>query len=320
MENTGIVDFKENVKSRYFMEYEDFCEVRLSIEYPEEGYCYKCSSELVPLTWLDPEFYFQPCQHCSQSKRRNAAIKEEMIMAMKDFYNKILGDRYYQLFLVDGIYLSTTFPHKYSTFKKVVDSLSPPSRNEIWFLDWNPGYPKIISPENLDGIKIVNLTKLYDEPELGKKQIKVGDYEITMPEMIEFDKRHHSRYALMNKKGDRKSKRLKIGKNVVKFYNSDDPGVKSIFKLTKGGESTAIRSLSYQDFVIIKLAIMRDKAFMRLIFDIILETSRTAGVVKDTIFLKNTINLDKEKDTTVNFIWSPFSEFKNDNDINISII
>lgn len=313
---------EKEIFEKHFMDYQDYCEIKLLSTPNEDGFCYRCNKSLEPMTYLEPDLFYLPCWNCSSKKKIDReSITENIIKNIKDFYySKVLGDRYFQLFVVDDIYFKTTFPHEYSVFKKVINSLDPPSRNDIWFLDWIPGYPKLISLDNLQGIKTVNLTKLYEVSE-NKESIVVGDYEIIMPEPIEFDQKRQSRYSLFNKKGDRKRKRIKIGDKCYRLYNTDDDNVKSIFKLTKKGEEVAIRSLTYQDYVIIKLAIMRNKNFMRLIFDIISECYKFIGVYKDTIFLKNTIILDpKKEDICLNLIWTSISKQKNSNYVNISII
>ena len=175
--------------------------------------------------------------------------------------------------------------------------------------------------DNLEGIKIVNLTRLYSGVILEKDKTIIGDYEIRFPEMVPFDKKHHSRYSILNPNGDRKSKRLKISDQCVKLFNTEYDNVKSLFKLYKNGEEFPIRNLTYQDYVIIKLGIMRNKAFTKLIFDVVLEISRFVKTLRDTVFLKNTVLLDPDKgDTGFNLLWSPISEYRTDDFINISII
>jgi hypothetical protein len=310
------------IKQRHFVGYQEFTEIKLTLEPDEEGFCYRCNSPLQPLTYLDPNFYYCPCWDCAPKKKsEREALTGGIIRNIKNFYSKLPGDRYYQLFLVDDIYFRTTFPHDYNVFKRVVNSLDPPGRNDIWFLDWVPGYPKIISMENLRGIKIVNLTSLYSGISLEKDKTIVGDYEIRYPETVSFDNKHHSRYSLLNPRGDRKSKRLKLGDQCIKLFNTEYDNVKSLFKLYKNGEEFPIRNLTYQDYVIIKLGIMRNKSFTKLIFDVVLEISKYIKTLRDTVFLKNTVLLDPDKGNTgLNLLWSPISEYRTDDFINVSII
>ncbi len=317
-------ELEKEIHEKHLMSYGDFCEIKLIYTPNKDGsdYCFRCNHFLDPLTYLEPNYAYLPCWDCAPKKKTEVDfLTEGIIRNIKDFYSRVLGDRYLQLFVIDDIYFKTTFPHEYNTFKKVVNSLNPPSRNDIWFLDWQIGYPKIISLENLQGLKIVNLTKLYPNLTLEKDYIEVGNYKINPPEIVRFDQKRQSRYSLFTN-GDRKTKRVKVGDICYKLYNTDDPEVKSIFKLTRlDGSEVALRSVSYQDYVIIKLAIMRDKNFMRLIYDIIYESFKFMGYYRDTIFLKNTICLNPRKsDVFFNLIWTPLSEYKKDNYINVSII
>ena len=81
-----------------------------------------------------------------------------------------------------------------------------------------------------------------------------------------------------------------------------------------------IRYLTYQDYVIIKLALMRNKKFIRLVFDIILEVAKFSKVIRDSVFLKNTVMLDPSKSLDVSILWTPISEYKKSDNINISIL
>lgn len=314
------VETKKLVHDKYFMNYTDYCEVLLLMKEEDDGFCYRCGKMLDSLTYMDPDFFYVPCWDCLSRRKSDKGINTESIVrALKDFYSNVSGDRYYQLFIVDDIYFKTTLPHDYMTFKKVIGMLDPPSRNDIWFIDWIPGYPKIISPENINGLKIVNITDVYKSVSYEPDLIRVGEYEIRMPEFTTFNQKHHSSYSILNKNGDRKSKRLKLGDRCVRFYNTDDPEVKAIFKIYKNGEEVALRSISYQDYVIIKLALMRNKTFIRLVFDIIEEVSKSVGTLRDSVFLKNTVRMNSKLDSSVTIIWTLLSEYKNQNNINISI-
>lgn len=312
---------EKQIRDNHFLDYLDYCEIKLLEEESEDSTCFRCGRSLTPLTFLDPNYYYLPCWDCSSKRKADRETgTESIVKAIKEFYSKILGDRYYQLFIVDDIYFKTTLPHTYSTFKKILNSMSPPSRSDIWFLDWNPGYPKIISQENIDGLKIVNLTDKYPIFENDKEKITVGDYQIVFPEFVTYEFRHFSRYSVLNKNGDRKSKRIRLGDKCVKLYNTEDPNTKSIFRLLQNGQEVSLRSLSYQDFVVIKMAIMRNKSFLKLVFDIIEELSKSIGTLRDSIFLKNSVVMNPKIDTEITMVWTYLSDYINEDNINISII
>lgn len=314
------LEFEENLRRFKFLEYYEWIEVS---EYQTPEFCYRCNRPLEPLSWFDPDFFTLPCWECiGRRKSEREILVENIIRNIRDFYiNRVLGDRYFQLFIVDRIYFSNTIPHCYSEFKKVISLMNPPSRNDVWFIDWVPGFPKIISEKNLDGLKIVNLTKKYTDIELGKTQIKVGDYTIDMPVEIKPDARHRTRYGIFSNGNDnRKSKRLKLGDHCYKLYNNDNDKIKSIFKIRKNGEEIAFRSLGYQDYVILKLALMRDRSFLKFVFDILTELSKQVGVYRDAVFLKNTVVIDPKKEQKINFIWNPISDEIMDDFVNISLL
>lgn len=305
-----------------FMNYFEYTEVKLLEPRTSENFCYRCNSNLIPLTYLEPDFYYLPCWDCmSKNIPERKAISESIIYNIKDFYNIILGDRYYQLFVVDDIYLKTTFPHSYSVFKKVVNSLEPPSRLDTWFLDWNPGYPRIISLDNLSGIKIVNITK-YHNIKNEKDRVKVDDFEIVMPETIEPDTTHKARYSIFAGKNGR-SRRIEIGDQCYKLYDTDQPETKSLFRLKKFGQDFPVGSLSHQEFVILKLAFMRNKALVKFLFSVLFELMKNTGVYRDSVFLKNTITLNPDNKNRINLVWttkSPYYKSEESEFINFSIL
>jgi len=305
-----------------FMDYFEMAEIQLLEPRTSEGFCYRCNSDLRPLTFLEPSFYYLPCWDCmSKNIPERKAISEGILYNIKDFYNIILGDRFFQLFVVDDVYLKTTFPHSYTVFKRVLNSLGTPSRSDMWFLDWIPGYPKIISLDNLPGLKIVNVTREHTIFQNDKTKLQVDDFEILFPEEVDPDTTHKSRYSLFAAKNGR-SRRIEVGDKCYKLYDTEKSGVKSIFKLKKLGEDYPVSSLTHKEFVILKLAFMRNKTFSRFLFTLLFELLKNTGVYRDTVFLKNVITIYPENKNKLNLIWTVKSPFfkEGDNYINLSII
>jgi len=314
--------FESELKRFKFLDYYTWAEIKLLEKEEDKEFCYRCNKPLEPLTWLEPGFFMLPCWDCiGRRKTEREILVENIIRNIREFYMNRVGDRYFQLYIIDGIYFKNTLPHNYTEFKKVINSLNPPSRNDIWFLDWVPGYPKVISQKNIDGIKIVNLSSRYKNIELGKTKIVVEDYEIIMPEEVKPDTKHRTRYGIFSKGNDnRNSKRIKIGDKTYKLFNTDNPKVKSLFKILKNGEEVALRSLPYQDYVILKLALMRDRTFLKFVFDLLTELSKQVKYYRDAVFLKNTILIDPKKDSKINFIWNSISDEIIDDFTNISLL
>lgn len=321
------IEFEKHLSEEHFLSYQEYCEIELTHQKDLDNFCFRCNKYRGPLSTLIKDFYYLPCRICSNSitkKTEKQELIKTIIKNIKSFYDYILSDRYLQLFLIDSIYHLATYSHDYLEFKKVLSKLDLPSRNDIWFLDWVPGYPKIISIPNLTGIKIVNLSEKY-RVVLGKNNIEINNYKILFPEIVPYDKQHFSRYNILNLNSNRKTKRLKLDNspNCVKFFNTQGYDTKSIFKVidTKTEEPVNLKEISYQDYTIIKLILLRNKNYMRFVFSIFLELLGACKVFKDSVFLKNSINLNSEKEPIINISWLPEkNETLSNNIINISIL
>ena len=319
----NINSFEEHLLKYHFLRYREYCELELMKGKDDDFFCYRCNKYRNPMTFLMRDEYYLPCWNCTKERK---AERKEAIQGiqrnLKEYYNKILGDRYFQLYIIDPIYFRATLPHNYSEFKKVLGMLELPSRNDIWFVDWKPGYPKIISTQNINGLKIINLNDYYPVKST-KDTLRINNYEIVMPTTVPYDVRHHCRYNLISKTSDRRTKRIKLAsnENCIKFYNTKGE-FKSIFKIinTKTGEDVDLDDLTYQDYVIIKLALLRNKSFVRLVYEIVYEILKSSYIFRDGVFLKNTIMMNP--DTSLrrfNFSWIPEDDYDK-NDINVCIL
>lgn len=326
---SDALEFEKHLEDQHFLRYQDYCELELCHSKDPDSYCLRCGKYRNPLTTLIKDYYYLPCSCCIRQSRRKAD-KLEMVNSIlrnsKSFFDYLLGDRYLQLYLVDDIYRGSTYSCDYTEFKKVLGKLELPSRNDIWFLDWIPGFPKIISISNLPGIKVVNLSSLYNVVN-DKESITLNSWKILFPETALYEKQHFSRYNILNTKSDRKSKRIKLGDVCYRFYKTyPSGGAYSIFRLvdSETGNQVDIKNLSYQDFVVIKLVLMRNKSFLRLVFSIIQELMKSVGVIRDSVFLKNTVQIDPQKTQTLNITWLPKPKDKSKetdlSTINISIL
>lgn len=319
-------EFEKHLKEEHFISYRTAAEISLLQKPGEEGICYKCGKGKNPLTFLIPDQYYIPCWKCLGSRERKA-MTNSLLEEINSFYERILSDRYLQLFLIDPIYLESTIPHTYDVFKSVLSKKDLPSRNNIWFLDWIPGVSKSICLGNLQGINIKDLGELYNITST-KEKISVNKFSIAPPQVVKYDGIHHGRYNILNMNGDRKTKRLRIPgtDKCYKFWNNPEDSWKSILKVVKDGkEENAFDSLKPLDFLTLKLCLMRNKNYMRSIFQIISYIlSQGVGVLKDEVFLKNTIDIcsmDEKRKYTLNLSWTPKKNTeKKENTINISIL
>ena len=293
----------------------------------DEGFCWRCSKFLPPLQLLSSDLtFYLPCWNCIGKKKYEKTQAIGSIQnAIHEYYAWLRDDRYFQMFLVDDIYIRTTLSHEFSEFRKVLKILQPRDRNKLWLLDYIPGYPKTICEENVNGLKIVSIDEQFKYTS-DRNTLIVKDFQVVFPEIIPYDPRHHSRYNIFNTSDARKTKRLRLsspnGKSdrCVKFFNSlEDIQVKSLFQITRfsTGDPISPSEICHADLTILKLILMRNKTFMKLLIEFLEEISRCVGTFRDGVFLKNTINLDPSSSLKVSVTWTP--EYKEDY-INISIL
>ena len=313
----------EHLGESHFLNFQNYCENSILLWEDGGPSCFDCGTLRTPLTWIEKDFYYLPCRNCIKRKSDKLEAKNEIIKNIKQYYKKIIGDRHFQLFVLDDIYLHRTFPHDYETFGKILKQLDlPKDRDELWFLDWKVGYPKIICSENINGIDLVSLTRYFKEFKNEDTKILVGSFEIRMPERIFYDPKHHFRYNILNKNSDaRRTKRLRLSDedDCIKFYNSKEDW-NSIFRVYQNSNPVEIDKLSHLDILILKLAIFRNKNFLRLIYDIVYELLGNVKYYRDGIFLKNTVLLDPDRTQTLNLSWFPDNSKLNKEIINISIL
>ena len=323
----AVSDVINHLSYSHFLDCLDYIEnqVLLWSENPNPS-CYSCGTTRMPLTWLERDFYYIPCRSCLKRKTDLQEVKNEIIKNIKLYYKKIISDRHFQLFILDDIYIRRTFPHDYDTFSKILKTIElPKDRDELWFLDWKPGYPRLLCTDNLDGIELVSLTKYFSRFINEESRIIVGDYEIRFPEWTPYDSKHQSRYNLLNKTNEtRRTKRLRLSNfeqenNCIKFYSSGEDW-NSIFKLYKNSDPVNISDLSHLDSLIIKLAVLRNKTCMRIIYETVYELLKDISYFRDGIFLKNSILLDQDKKVSLNLSWFPDNSKLNKDIINISVL
>jgi len=320
---SDLSELESHLLESHFLTIQSYYEMELCKKHDYEK-CYKCGENRSPLTYIDEDAYYLPCWGCLNNKYERAQVILTVQSAIRDYFSRVIKDRYLQMFLVSDHYFNWTLGHTYSEFKEVLKNLQKYSRNKIWFLDWIPGFPKTISLDNLEGIKVKLIDDWYDI-DSGKDEIKINSWVVKFPEVIPFDSRHHYRYNIFNSAIDPKLvKRIRLkdeADNCIKFFSSEDnPAHKTIFRI-ENWDGELIKNLSEQDLVVTKLVLMRNKFFMKLISQIVDELVKNCGIFRDSAFLRNTILTNpKNENSKVNLSWTYDKNNDKDNFINISIL
>lgn len=278
----------------------------------------------LPLTYIVPDHYNLRDWDSIKRKYEKKQITLTIQDAIIDYIGKVITDRFLQMFLVGPIYFDATPTHTYEEFRSVLKGIQEKDRNKIWFLDWFPGFPKMICKENLHGIKLVEVDSIYRVSSSDDK-ITLNHYTVKFPDLIPLDTRHYGRYNIFNvgPAAKRETKRLKIKERddyCVRFFSKPSSASKAIFQITDDrGNPVRPESLGELDLTVLKILLLRNKNFLRLIRDVIRETTRQCGLYSDSVFLKNTVTIDPEKmKVRANISWTG-SEAREDF-INISIL
>lgn len=307
-------DLEAHLIENHFLDLQAYYEMQMFSEGEEENNKY-------PLSYINTDYYLP---EWSQFKRKYE-IKNALELnrlAINEYYNNVMGDRFLQMFLITDVYFKSTLGHTYEDFKNTLKLLPKKDRNKIWFLDWLPGFPKIISPRNIDGIKVVPIDNAYDVKS-EKDKIQINSWEIRYPEIVSYDKRHHSRYNIFNISGNRirETKRLRLGNGgaCIKFSNNPNSQAKTLFPIYFKDSDTRVYSLSEQDLTVTKLVLLRNKTFMKLICSMVDDLCKNINTLSDSIFLRNTVEVNPEKTLLLNISWLP-QGIRENFDINISIL
>ena len=304
------VNLEEHLKTEHFLGMSEYYEM-------EPPQTIKSSKYHHPLTYIDPTLYYLPIWSQLRSTYEKNQAAQGCQEAIHDYVGKIISDRYLQMFLVNDFYFENTLTHTYEEFRNVLRKKRQ-DRNKIWFLDWYPGFPKIICDQNVDGIKTVLIDDYYDVKE-DEDKLRINGWHVDGPNYIPYDHRHHGRYNIFNLSRDttRGTKRMRFTgntSNCMKFNNSPE-GFKSILRAKEA------HHLNEQDLTVTKLILLRNKPIMRSIGTVIDEITKQAGVFSDSAFLRNTVWIDPRKDNIkVNLSWLPLKKNYREGFINISIL
>lgn len=283
-----------------------------------------------PISYLTPssEMYLPNLLKAKSMNERNLfinLIKENL----KEYYNNIIGDRFFQLFIIDDVYFNNTLSHQYEEFKeiiKIVQKRDSRDRAEAWFLDWHLGYPRIIGKENVDGIKTVKVDQLYrvntDQPD----KIIVNNYVIELPELLNMNYSNYPKYNIFSNSKGRNTRRLKLDAKkrpnpYMKFYPHKNSDIQSILQVTdlQTGEPVDMGKVSQLDLIVLKLLTMRSRSYMKLICEILEVVCDSVNLITDGVFLRNSIEIDLKKKHKANLMWLPDDKCCKEDFINISI-
>ena len=298
----------------------------------ERDYCWKCNMEryrLVP--YIDS--YYLPCWGCVISGGRKSEISsanKQVLDYILDYQDSISKSKYFQYILSEDEIIDYCLPHEMNTISSIIDSLRKRDHHKIlkdslFYISHNPWNISEISERNKDNIsiKIVDYIKLPVGKSDSRKLVLPG-YTLELPEICDYDVRHHSRYSIINPDSKRKIKKLKLtGSKCLKLWDTRYQNIRKLIQVRDcyGNIIEDLSSLDKKDIWIIKSSILRNKEFLGEIFEIYNEICKYTECISDFVFIKNTVTLSKiGRMKYLNFTWVPDLYKNRLGNINISIL
>lgn len=320
------LDILEHLKEFHFITYQEYYEI-LKTSY-SETLCWKCGK---PRQQICPYInsYYLPCWDCVSDKKNDIQEAGNSIMNnIKDYQKEIIKNKYYQYLLASSDILKSALPKSFPEISDLLEKLRQRDKLKIgkdtsFDISRILGAPMEISERNLINLNLmvsdnisITKNKIGFEITLGSKQ-----FDILLPEVCEYDVRHHSRHSILNLGSKRNTKKLKMENgDCIKFWNTKFQNTKSILQLKdKLGNQIDPDIISQEDFFLLKLSILRNKSIMKRVFEVYNEICKYIETLKDSVFLKNTIFLGVNKNSSLSLTWKP--ELSNEpGQINLSIL
>lgn len=312
-------NLEEHLRDVHFIDIQSYYESGNEILRSSEK-CLKCGSHRTPLsTVVGANSYFLPCWRCiGEDRYEKPQAIETVQKAIRDYYSLVEGDRFLQMYLSDSIFPGETLPHGYTEFKgilKKLQGLYGIDRNKLWIPDFLPGYPRVLSVENIRGIKIVDIERVFKIKYQEDGSLTVNGITIQPASLIPHDQRHFSRYNILNinnpKTDYRNTKRVRVGDKALKLFNNRGTDTKSLFQVSESDLPSGLE-------LVIKILILRNRSLFRLISSVVSELIKSIGTFRDSVFLRNTVIINPGSSLKVNLSWTPQEE--KEGYINISIL
>lgn len=322
-----------HIQEKHFLGYRDYYEV-ITTGTPYID-CWKCGSPRYAISPYLSGAYL-PCYCCVNpgNKQSSQEIKSDFYSKIKEYQGKILKSRYYQYILsLTQSQRENLLPKNIEIQSENLLSLKRRTENRIekssiFQVTNTLGRSSEISSRNLDalGMKVSDLK--VSESSSGMWKIGETGFYVSLPEVIQFDSKHHSRGSILNPAAKRTTRRLRLSESgeCIKFWNVSNLIPKTILFLSNGlGELVSFQDLPEETKWKIKFGILKTKPLLTRIFEIYNELLKYVIFLEDSVFLLNSIDIPLSQGTsgfTLTWSWEeyPWEETKEDTNIKLSIL
>ena len=294
--NENLEDsIEKHLKEKHFLDYQDYYEI-VKTGNPFEC-CWKCGKPRYTISpWLD--MFHLPCTHCVDFNNKHflQELQESIISNISNFQSCILRNKYYQYVLsLEPEERKRILPKSFSITAENLMNLKKLRKTRIdrsnqIFKVTNPlGTSSEISERNMMNLNLEVIDLKVTKDETGIFEIGDTGLYISLPEVVKFDIKHHSRNSILNPSSKRSSKRLKMSNgDCIKFFSTPNPTTKSILLLqNKKGKTINYEDLEEETKWLVKFGILKTREILNRIFEIYNEIFKYLSWVDDHVFLLN---------------------------------
>lgn len=289
---------EEHLRTKHYLSYQDYYET-MTLGTPTSP-CWKCGAPRYSISpWLDNFYLPCSCRLDPDNKRGLLEVQGEIISVLKEFQSTLGRSKYYQYILS----LSPLERQRFlvRNFKGASDLLQSLKRTGKLRID-KTHLIEVVSPLGFSGeISARNLGNLEMRPLEFKVALSpdgrysLGDtgLYISLPEIIPFDNRHHSRASILNPAAKRSAKRLKLESGeCIRFWATPNSSVRSILALQNAqGESVGLRELDLRTQWKVKFGILKTKDVLGRILEIYNEIFKYLAWIEDPVFILNSFKI-----------------------------
>lgn len=298
-ENNLEESIESHLQEKHYLGYQDYYEI-VTLGVPYVG-CWKCGTPRYSLSpWISGVYL--PCSCCITpgNKQSLQEIRLDLHSKIKEYQGKILKSRYHQYILSStqsqrerflpkdiGIQSENLLSLKRKTGSRI-------DKSSIFEVTSTLGRSTEVSSRNLDalGMKVSELKVSESIP--GTWRIGDTGLYVSLPEVVPFDPKHHSRGSILNPAAKRTTRRLKLSDSgeCIKFWNVPNLTVKTILFLSNQNKEP----VSYQDLPEetkwkIRFGVLKTKSILTRIFEIYNEFLKYVVCLEDSVFLLNSIEI-----------------------------
>lgn len=288
-----------HLQEKHYLSYQDYYEIGISGTSRIE--CWKCgASRYVISPYISGVYLPCPCCVNPGNKQSIQEIRTDLHSKIKEYQGKILKSKYYQYVL------SSTQSQREKFLPKDIEIQSENllslkrktgsriDKSSIFKITNTLGRSSEISSRNLEALdmEVMELKMLEESPGVWKVG-ETGLY-VSLPEVIPFDPKHHSRGSILNPAAKRTTRRLKLTDSgeCIKFWNVPNLTTKTILFLSDESKNL----VSYQDLPEdtkwkLRFGILKTKPILTRIFEIYNELLRYIVCLEDSVFLLNSIEI-----------------------------